>query len=406
MNLNQQFESPSLAVGMDASANRATRESRQQLGQEAAMAVHVILRHARSYDERNAVFAKPMLQLVQAIASLLQTDGGFELRFSRDGVWANRQSLRLDAGTRAALQAVHLELAARGVAGLSAARLPPEADLRALVALLRSPRRAEPAASPQPAPVFVSLRLLAARPEEAARATESPLEQRLARAWSSAALFAARTIAQLRAGGEVPPSWAASHLVRELVDLQQLAPRAFLELARVRADADAYWGAHAANVAVLAISFGGRLGLSRRRRHDLGMSALFHDVGMAAMPAGLLAKPAAFDEGERRTVAASPLLGARVLLRERETHAAALERALAAYECHLDLDAPGGEPREIGFCGRVVAICESFDALTSPRPHRGALSPRAALEEMRTSLAGRFDAELLGLFAGGLTPWC
>jgi HD-GYP domain-containing protein (c-di-GMP phosphodiesterase class II) len=385
---------PSVGEGIDATANQATRARRQELGLKAALALHVLMRHARSYDERNAVFGPPLQQLTSAIDGLLATDGAFELRFAADEVRANRQSVRVDATTRPLLAAVYKELESKGARGISAAAQPPEADLRLLVALLRTGRRAP----------FAALKLIPLR-ADVVEVAAVPLEDRLTRAYAAAAFFAARTITQLRAGAEVAPAWAAARPVRDLVDLERLAPLSFLQLATTKAEGDEYWGHHAANVAVLAIAFGARLGLPKRRRHDLGMAAVFHDVGMAAMPATMLSKPTSLDEREKWTVAANPLFAARVMLRDREVHPAALERALAAYECHLDLDAPqAGEHHEIGFCGRVIAICEAFDAMTTARPHRAAIEPHAAISTMRGALAYRFDHRLIQLFTTVVRP--
>ena len=389
--------------GFDASANQATLQKRQEAGLRAGLSLHVLLRHTRNYDEKNAVFGPPLLQLAAAIQDLVATDGNFDLRFGADGLRANHQVLRIDALTRPVIVGVQDELTSRGIAGLHCAGVPPEADLRSLVALLASGRRVPSGGDPERPLAVLQLALVGER--EAAAVRGPVLEERLVQAYSAAALFAARTIAQLRRGGEVAPAWAAGHLVRELVDLQREAPLSFLRLSRSKALGDDYWGHHAANVAVLAISVGARLGLSKRRRHDLGMSAVFHDVGMAAMPTAVLGKTTSLDDRERWAVLANPLFAARVLLREREVHAAALERALAAYECHLDLEAPEpGELHEVGFCGRVIALCESFDAMTTVRPYRGALHPREALAAMRGELAYRFDQKLLKLFGAVVNP--
>ena len=111
--------------------------------------------------------------------------------------------------------------------------------------------------------------------------------------------------------------------------------------------------------------------MAKRRRHDLGMASLFHDVGLAALPIELLHKESRLAEPEVAAIKAAPLFAARALLRERDTHAAALERAQGAFECHLDVS--GAVP--IGAVGRVLAICESFDALTTDRPFRRAHTP-------------------------------
>jgi HD-GYP domain-containing protein (c-di-GMP phosphodiesterase class II) len=227
----------------------------------------------------------------------------------------------------------------------------------------------------------------------------------MAMVYGSAAFFVNHTIQQLRVAGELIPLWAASRMVQDLVDLQRGAPLRFLRLAQVKADdPERYWGVHAANVAVLSITFGARLGLTKRRRHDLGMAALFHDVGTAAIPANILGKHGKLDAKDRTLLESSPLFAARAILRDREVHAAALERALAAYECHLDLVPREGTPPEVGLGGRILAICESFDALTTDRPFRAAHSARDAVRIMTTEQLFRFDPALVDLFVKVVQP--
>src|SRR5438876_679650 len=74
----------------DATASQATRDKRQQLGQQVVMAISSVLRNARSYSEDNAVFI-PVLDAVQhAIFALLESDGAFELDLIDDGIYLNR----------------------------------------------------------------------------------------------------------------------------------------------------------------------------------------------------------------------------------------------------------------------------------------------------------------------------
>ena len=69
---------PRLGGSLDATANQATREKRQELGRQAFIAIHSLMRNAGLYGEENAVFAAPIEQLGAAIAGLLSTDGRFE----------------------------------------------------------------------------------------------------------------------------------------------------------------------------------------------------------------------------------------------------------------------------------------------------------------------------------------
>jgi HD-GYP domain-containing protein (c-di-GMP phosphodiesterase class II) len=239
---------------------------------------------------------------------------------------------------------------------------------------------------------------------ESAAMRHEELSARLVGAYAHAVYFVDHTIQQLRLAGEGIPLSAVSRVVQDLVDLQRILPRRFLRLVRAKAATDEYWGHHAANVAVLAITFAARLGLSKRRRHELGMAALFHDVGMAAIPPALLDRGGKLDARAQSALRASPLFAARAILRDREVTYPALERAMAVYECHLDLVPAEGALPDIGLAGRILAICESFDALTTDRPFRPAHSPDQALRVMTTEQVFRFDPHLVDLLPVIIEP--
>jgi HD-GYP domain-containing protein (c-di-GMP phosphodiesterase class II) len=287
------------------------------------------------------------------------------------------------------------ELSARGIHGFSAAIVPDAAELRALARLFTSAAPRSLTANGDPAQPLSVLTLSLER-----NGGEGPhgrgYDTRLVDSYAHAVWFVDRTIGQLRAGAQSIPAWAASRVVQDLVELQREAPLRFLQLARTKAGGAAYWGYHAANVAVLAISFGARLGMDKRRRHDLGMGALFHDIGVAALPVALLHKDGALTDGEVAQLRSAPVFGARAILRQREVHAPALERGLAAVECHGD--ASGGAP------GRVLAICEAYDALTTTRPQRRSFSHSDALRMLGTDLAHRLDPRLVELFTHVVEP--
>jgi hypothetical protein len=388
----------------DATASQATRDKRQQLGHQITLALSSVLRNARSYSEDNAVFNPALDSMQKAIFGMLETDGTFELELIDDGFYLNRQALQFDAMNLPLITTVRAELRKRGILGFQAVAAPPRNDMLGLVRLL-SPRGAQrPGPRGDPQFPFGALRLKTTEsgPVEDAAADRSA---RLVAAYAHAVFFVDHTIQQLRVAGELIPLWAASRVMQDLVDLQQQMPRRFLQLARTKMLSDEYWGYHAANVSVLAISFGARLGLPKSRRHDLGMAALFHDVGMAAIPAALLDKKGSLDARAQTALKASPLFAARAILRDREVHPAALERALAAYECHLDLVTPAGEPLpEIGLAGRILSICESYDALTTDRPFRGAKTHAEALRVMTTEQVFRFDPELIDLLPKVIEP--
>jgi hypothetical protein len=363
----------------------AARDRRQQLGLRLAAAL---------FGKGDAALD----ELQSAIVALIERDGALELKFLDEGVYLNGQKLELEQPAQQ-----RLDLRQRGIFGLAAAVAPPRSDLRELSRLLASKSHERPGIRGDARRPLVALRLRVS-PKETAADAAGDTRARLVSAYAHAVFFVDHTIQQLRVAGELIPAAAASRVVRDLVDAQEVLPRQFLQLVRVKATSDDYWGHHAANVAVLAISYGARLGLPKSRLHDLGMAALFHDVGMAAIPSALLERGGKLDARAQVALKASPHFAARAILRDREVHPAALERALAVYECHLDLVPQEGPVPDIGLPGRILAICESYDALTTPRPFRPAHTHNQALRIMTTEQVFRFDPHLLDLFPKVVEP--
>jgi two-component system, cell cycle response regulator len=147
---------------------------------------------------------------------------------------------------------------------------------------------------------------------------------------------------------------------------------------------------HAA-VARLAEAVGERLGLSAEERVQLRQAAELHDIGKLGLPEGILAKPGPLDAEERAFVRRHPLIGERII-------GAAPALAAAAKlvrSTHERLDGAGypdglaGEQIPLG--ARIIAACDAFTAMTSPRPYAPQLTLAQALAELRQGVGSHFD---------------
>jgi hypothetical protein len=146
---------------------------------------------------------------------------------------------------------------------------------------------------------------------------------------------------------------------------------AVLALAQIRSF-DVKLFHHSLNACVYAILIGQRLGLSRRQLAELGLAALFHDVGMTAPRGGT-------EQEEER---AHPSRGARMLLEEATSHEGMLKAAIAAFEHHTGVDRSGfpAIDHDPHLVSRIVAVADAYDALTaSPGP-----TPVGSLVELTT----------------------
>jgi HD-GYP domain-containing protein (c-di-GMP phosphodiesterase class II) len=211
----------------------------------------------------------------------------------------------------------------------------------------------------------------------------------------------------------VAESFIASRLKRvlqEIVTTSEQAPLVFLGLVNVK-NYEEYVANHSANVAVLSILLGRKIGLDRREVCDLAVASALHDLGRVELPAEAAAKPGGLDQAERAAIARHPVLGVRATLRRARTlDRTTMARIVATFEHNC---ASNGYPESrpvyaLHIYSRIVSIVDAYDALTTARPYRRAFLPDEALAEIRKGIGSRFDAtisrafiSLLGVYPHG-----
>lgn len=156
------------------------------------------------------------------------------------------------------------------------------------------------------------------------------------------------------------------------------------------AEKDAYTEGHTRRVALLAVQLGEALGLPPIRLRDLATGGLLHDVGKLSIPDEILRKPGPLDEDEFEAIQRHPERGERLL---RDLGFPSRVRSLVL-DHHERLDG-SGYPRGIGaslpFEARILAVCDVYDALISPRVYRPAWDETRALAYLRASSGTLFD---------------
>jgi diguanylate cyclase (GGDEF)-like protein len=127
-------------------------------------------------------------------------------------------------------------------------------------------------------------------------------------------------------------------------------------------------------------------------------AAELHDVGKVAVPDSVLSKPGPLSEAEWGYMREHTIVGDRIL-----SAAPALEEtAKLVRASHERFDGTGYPDRlrgeEIPLGARIVAVCDAFEAMTSERPYRPALSVREALDELRRCAGAQFDPNVVSVF--------
>ena len=157
-------------------------------------------------------------------------------------------------------------------------------------------------------------------------------------------------------------------------------------------------GDHADGVAELAAATGRRLRLRADELDELALAARLHDIGKAAVPDDLLAKPGPLDPDEWEIMRRHPAAGERIL----RAAPALAGVARIVRSSHERVDGVGypdqlaGEDIPLG--ARVVAVCDAFDAIISDRPYATGRTPEQAAAELRRCAGTQFDPAVVDAF--------
>lgn len=191
----------------------------------------------------------------------------------------------------------------------------------------------------------------------------------------------------LRCGGPADAKTLrrARRAVQSIVDRLMEDENAVLALAQIRGFERKLFH-HSLNVCLYSLAIGQRLGFGRRALGDLGLAALFHDVGRTLTEQSDEVDGNDDHHSER---------GALFLLRDATGHEGMLKAAITAYEHHVPIDSENPSPH---LSSRIVAVADCYDSLTS----EGECCSQEALNRMHSEIGRRFDPLLLKVLAGAL----
>jgi HD-GYP domain-containing protein (c-di-GMP phosphodiesterase class II) len=158
---------------------------------------------------------------------------------------------------------------------------------------------------------------------------------------------------------------------------------------------DPYTRGHSQRVSVTAAAVAGELGLSRADVYEIEIGGILHDVGKIGVSDAVLNKPDKLNDSEYEQMKRHPQIGYQALQTSRELRCNYPKVLSAILEHHRRLDGSGYPedilPEEVSLVGRIVAVADVFDALTSRRPYRDAWSSEDALAYMRERAGTEFD---------------
>jgi HD-GYP domain-containing protein (c-di-GMP phosphodiesterase class II) len=227
--------------------------------------------------------------------------------------------------------------------------------------------------------------------------------------YAKAATALGDLVKNTRGGGTVSFK-QAKRAIQNIVELMMKDESTLLGLTNLRCH-DQYTHNHSVNVSLLAMALGNRAGYPKIELADLGLSALFHDVGKCAISLDVLNKPGEFTQEEWAVMRSHPIEGVFTLVKSRGIGNVPARMAAASFEHHMNYDFSGYPKLRVPWtqtvASRIITIADCYDAMTSSRVYRREpMSPANVLKFMFGKSGQSFDPVLLKLFVNcvGIVP--
>jgi HD-GYP domain-containing protein (c-di-GMP phosphodiesterase class II) len=395
---------PALAATTDDPSARIALQ-----GRNLAIQLCVLLKTARVHDVGNIAFQGPLTNFIDTVTQMWTAEGDFKILSVGDFLYVNQHRLKVDASSYPSYQYLNDEFSSRGLGGFAfeGKLTPPEVKKFVRLFLDVDTKATEPFEEFVEALTKLSVRnivpLRAVVPMVGHVGSEEVRDSRkVAKRTFYRAIESARTV-MLSARDRRPVDIRkAKRAVQGIVDLILEEEYSVLGLTALK-NHDEYTFQHCVNVSILAIALGQRLGLSKKLLGDLGVAAILHDLGKAAVPAWVLNKAGRLTSDEWKILNDHPIQGVKMIAKMRGLNELALRAMIVSFQHHLNFDKSGyplleGCEEQCLF-SRIVAAVDCFDAMTAHRAYRrNAFTPYEALHMMITENVDKFDPLIMKAF--------
>lgn len=373
----------------------------QEEGKRVLTAFYGALSALKLYPVENEAVQQALTELQNVVERIVKAEGGAEVRVVGDFFFLNETRLRLDLSNFATFGSFARALQDHGIGAVEIHQGVERAEWAPFVSmLLRKPGQ------PEPFPAFMDrlagapVKHIELRPEKDVEEPEQDEEALTAakRTYAQSVQVAKDVLGDVRLGKAVNVR-KVKRAVQGIVDQVLSNENSMVTMTTLR-DFDEYTFTHCVNVCIFSVVVGQRLGLDKLQLYELGLGALFHDIGKQRVDYDIINKPGGLSDEEWLELKEHTTEGLLQLFRMHGFADVPYRQMLMAYEHHMKTDLTGypqnERDREPTLFSRIVAVADAFDAGTSVRSYQyNPWPPDAVLKEMRDNPKRGFDPLLV-----------
>jgi HD-GYP domain-containing protein (c-di-GMP phosphodiesterase class II) len=387
----------------------------REAGRTLILGLYGALRSLKLYPPENPVVQSSLADLARVSEELRMVEGDVDMRVAGEFIFVNSTRLRLDLDNYTTFSYLLAQFRGSGVGELKVVGPTSTRDWSVFLWFLLKPTGETPEQRFNELQNRLASTNVASFEIAPPMASEDEQKQRseskeAAKRTYSQSVAATKDVMNSVRMGQSPNLKKVKRVVQGIVDHILSDEASLVGLTTIR-DYDDYTFTHSVNVCIFSVALGRRIGLSRLQLYDLGLAALFHDIGKSRVASEIINKPGQLTEDEWRMVASHPWMGVLALFQLREATEFPYRSMRVAYEHHMKRDV-SGYPRSmrtksIGLFSRIVACADGFDAATSRRSYQTEpLNPAAVLAEMRDNARRGQDQVVVKAFVSllGIYP--
>lgn len=384
----------------------------QESGRKLLTAFYGALQALKLYPLENNQVQQALDELHNLTGGLVRQEGSLELRIVGDFFFLNETRLRLDLSNFSTFGSFANALTEHGIGAVEIVAGIERQEWAPFLSLLTRKADESPFEGFIDRLAATPVEHIDVRGEQEEAEPEMDSEEALTaakRTYAQSVRAAKDVLTDIRLGRAVNGR-KVKRAVQNIVDQVLDNEPSMVTMTTLR-DFDEYTFTHSVNVCIFSVVIGQRLGLTKLELYELGLGALFHDIGKTRIPVEVINKPSGLSDEEWTMLKEHPAEGLLALFGMHGFADVPYRQMLMAYEHHMKIDLTGypenKRPRKPTLFSRICQTADGFDAGTSVRSYQYKPWPAdAVLQEMRDNPQRGYDQLLVKVLinATGVYP--